>query len=290
MASCRTEIESKCEDVTSGYTSSQKCSNWPVEKCDVSKQPVTKYTPETECNKVPVELCGPASCPTVPGPEECYEKTVTIEGQRPEEECSLEPQRTCRHVTKLVPQLKPKESCTDVPKEVCTRSRGNPRKVNKPVLKKWCYTPSEEAGLDPPPPPPPTTTTTTESYSNSLPQPVECPYQCQEAVRTGQCDPSCEQYNDICGPCVPTCPARCEAAIQSGVCEPSCFQYADVCGPCIPTCPAKCDVSHTAHIIICKKNENSQLSFFVSFYQHPLSLLCRPLSRQVSVIPPVTPS
>ena len=71
MASCRTEIESKCEDVTSGYTSSQKCSNWPVEKCDVSKQPVTKYTPETQCNKVPVELCGPASCPTVPGPEEC---------------------------------------------------------------------------------------------------------------------------------------------------------------------------------------------------------------------------
>ena len=39
------------------------------------------------------------------------------------------------------------EECVDVPKEVCTRSRTNPRKVKKPVVKKWCYVPSEESGL-----------------------------------------------------------------------------------------------------------------------------------------------
>ena len=50
-------------------------------------------------------------------------------------------------MTKLVPKLSPKEECVDVPKEVCTRSRTNPRKVKKPVVKKWCYVPSEESGL-----------------------------------------------------------------------------------------------------------------------------------------------
>ena len=36
----------------------------------------------------------------------------------------------------------------DVPKEVCTRMRRNPRRVNRPVIKKWCYTPTRESGLD----------------------------------------------------------------------------------------------------------------------------------------------
>ena len=61
----------------------------------------------------------------------------TIPGEKPEEQCSLEPQRQRKHVTKLLPPLKPQESCTDVPKEVFTRSQTNPRKVQKPVLKKW---------------------------------------------------------------------------------------------------------------------------------------------------------
>ena len=69
----------------------------------------------------------------------------------PEETCNLEPQRICKHVTKLVPRLKARENCVDIPKEVCSRSRTNPRTVQKPVIKKWCYTPS-----GPPPNPPPT--------------------------------------------------------------------------------------------------------------------------------------
>ena len=86
-------------------------------------------------------------CGVRAGPQECRTELRTIPGEKPEEQCTLEPQRQCEHVTKLVPALKPHESCTDVPKEVCTRSRTNPRKVKKPVVKKWCYVPTEESGL-----------------------------------------------------------------------------------------------------------------------------------------------
>merc|ERR1712130_515811 len=81
------------------------------------------------------------------GAQECYDKVQTVVQDAPKEQCTLEPQRTCKHVTKLVPKLEPTEECVDVPKEVCTRSRTNPRKVKKPVVKKWCYIPSEESGL-----------------------------------------------------------------------------------------------------------------------------------------------
>ena len=81
------------------------------------------------------------------GPLECYDKVQTVVQDAPREQCSLEPQRTCKHVTKLVPKLEPTDECVEVPKEVCTRSRTNPRKVKKPVVKKWCYVPSEESGL-----------------------------------------------------------------------------------------------------------------------------------------------
>ena len=117
---------------------------------------------------------------------------VTIAGERPEEQCSLEPQRTCKHVTKLVPQLKPHETCVDVPKEVCTRSQTNPRKVKKPIVKKWCYIPSPESGLEP------------VGAGDSLAQPAEqCPAQCERAVATGQCNPECDQFEYLCGPCQP---------------------------------------------------------------------------------------
>merc|ERR1712021_74306 len=147
VVECKTEVEEKCEDETSGYTTNTKCSKWPKEVCAVTKKPVKKYTPITGCTKGPRELCAPAGCALVPGDEECYDKTQTIVQDQPKEECSLEPQRTCKHVTKLVPKLSPTEECVDVPKEVCTRSRSNPRKVKKPVVKKWCYIPSEESGL-----------------------------------------------------------------------------------------------------------------------------------------------
>jgi len=147
VVECETIQDEKCQDETSGYTTFTKCSKWPREVCNVSKKRVTKYTPITGCTKEPRELCAPAGCGFKEGAEVCYDKTQTVVQDAPKEECSLEPQRTCQHVTKLVPKLEPTEECVDVPKEVCTRSKTNPRKVKKPVVKKWCYVPTEESGL-----------------------------------------------------------------------------------------------------------------------------------------------
>jgi len=147
VVECETIQEEKCEDVTQGYTTEQKCTKWPKQVCETQRKQVLKYSPETECKKVPRELCGPSGCELVPGPEECFPKTETVITEVPEENCNLEPQKSCKHVTKLVPFLKPAEECVDIPKEVCSRSRTNPRKVQKPVVKKWCYIPTAESGL-----------------------------------------------------------------------------------------------------------------------------------------------
>lgn len=147
VVNCETIQEEKCEDVTQGYTTEKKCTKWPKQVCQNQKKIVKKYSPETECKKIPRELCGPSGCLLKPGPEECFDKTDTIVSEVPEETCNLEPQKQCKHVTKLVPLLKPAEECVDIPKEVCSRSRTNPRKVQKPVVKKWCYVPSAQSGL-----------------------------------------------------------------------------------------------------------------------------------------------
>jgi len=147
VVNCETVYEEKCEDVTQGYTTEQKCTKWPKQVCTNEKKKVKKYSPETECKKVPRELCGPSGCVLAPGPEECFDKKETVVQEVPEETCNLEPQKQCKHVTKLVPLLKPQEECVDIPKEVCSRSRTNPRKVQKPVVKKWCYVPTPESGL-----------------------------------------------------------------------------------------------------------------------------------------------
>ena len=147
VPNCVVEQEQKCDQVTQGYSTEEHCTSWPVKKCSLARAKVKKYTPETQCAKVPFELCGPAACPVEPGPEECHDKKETIVQEVPEEVCNLEPQRSCKFVTKLVPLLKPQEECVDIPKEVCSRSRKNPRKVQKPVVKKWCYVPSAQSGL-----------------------------------------------------------------------------------------------------------------------------------------------
>ena len=147
VVECETIQDEKCADETSGYTTLTKCSKWPRKECKVTKKAVKKYTPITGCTKEPRELCAPAGCGFKEGAEECFDKTQTVVQDAPKEECSLEPQRTCAHVTKLVPKLEQTEECVDVPKEVCTRGRINPRKVKKPVVKKWCYIPSVESGF-----------------------------------------------------------------------------------------------------------------------------------------------
>lgn len=143
---CDVIQEEKCEDVTQGYTTEEKCTKWPVTQCAASKVNVPKYSPETECKKIPREVCG-AGTTQVAGKEQCQDRKQTVIQEVPEESCNLEPQRICKHVTKLVPLLKPTEECVDIPKEVCSRSRTNPRKVQKPVVKKWCYVPTAQSGL-----------------------------------------------------------------------------------------------------------------------------------------------
>ena len=82
------------------------------------------------------------------GPEECHDKTITIIQDVPKEMCDLEPRNTCQFVTKLVPKLEPSEECVDVPKEICARTRGSPRKVQRPTVKRWCYVADKESGLE----------------------------------------------------------------------------------------------------------------------------------------------
>ena len=123
---------------------------------------MTKYTTMTGCNKEPTELCAPVGCGfkevrlsnifvfnilACQGIEECHDVVKTHIQEKPEEECTLEPVRTCKHITRLVPKLVEVQECVDVPKEICNRSKQNPRKVKKPIIKNWCYTPSEENEL-----------------------------------------------------------------------------------------------------------------------------------------------
>jgi hypothetical protein len=147
IAVCEETREQKCQPKTQGYTTSEECTYWPKTECKIEDKQVKKYSPVTKCEKKPRELCGPSGCVPKPGPEQCFDKTETVVQEVPEETCNLEPQKSCKHVTKLVPLLNPKEECVDIPKEVCSRSRTNPRKVQKPVVKKWCYVPTKESGL-----------------------------------------------------------------------------------------------------------------------------------------------
>ena len=116
--------------------------------CSLETKTVKRYSPETQCRKKPRDVCGPGPCPIEQGPRECRQESRTVTQDVPEETCDLNPQKVCKFVTKLVPILKPQHNCVDVPKEVCTRARRNPRKIKRPVIKKWCYTPRQEEDED----------------------------------------------------------------------------------------------------------------------------------------------
>ena len=78
---CVDDFEEKCEQLTQGYTTEEKCTKWPLRRCNLVKQQTKKYSPVTECKKVPFELCGPAGCPVEPGAEECQERVQTVRGR-----------------------------------------------------------------------------------------------------------------------------------------------------------------------------------------------------------------
>jgi hypothetical protein len=135
IVECENIKEEECEDVTQGYTTEEKCTKWPVQKCQTSSGNVMKYRPETGCKIVPREVCGPGTI-QVPGDEECFDRKGTVVQEVPKETCTLEPQKVCKNVTKLIPFLKPVQKCVDIPKEVCSRSRSKkPRKVKSLLLR-----------------------------------------------------------------------------------------------------------------------------------------------------------
>ena len=59
---CQTILEEKCEEHTVGYSTEQKCDNWPKEVCSVEKRKVKKTSPKTGCDKIPKLMCAPVGC------------------------------------------------------------------------------------------------------------------------------------------------------------------------------------------------------------------------------------
>ena len=62
VVSCETVQEDVCNEVVEGYTTANKCSQFPRQKCSLDRKKVRKVTPETGCSKQPVELCAPRGC------------------------------------------------------------------------------------------------------------------------------------------------------------------------------------------------------------------------------------
>lgn len=140
---CRIMMIEKCQDVTLGYSTEKQCDKWPKTVCELNKVTRKRYTPETKCDKTRREICGPEQCPLTKKQTICRNETETVIHEVPVEECTLNPKKDCKFVTKMIPKLIPELECVDVPKEVCVRVRNNPKKIKKPIVKRWCYTPTE---------------------------------------------------------------------------------------------------------------------------------------------------
>jgi len=121
----------------------EECEDWPVQKCELVKKTVKKVNPETSCQKMPREICAPGNCVVKPSEKKCRKEKKSLVQNIPTEDCDLEPQENCKMETVLVPRLIQQPNCIKVPKEICVNSKGNPKKVKKPVVKEWCYKPSD---------------------------------------------------------------------------------------------------------------------------------------------------
>jgi len=131
------------EDTDSLVSIGEECEEWPVQKCTLQEKVVKKTTPNTACEKIPKEICAPSNCVVAPSKKHCRTETRALLQNIPTEECDLEPQEHCKMETVLVPRLIQQPNCIKVPKEVCVNERVNPKKVSRPVVKEWCYKPSD---------------------------------------------------------------------------------------------------------------------------------------------------
>jgi hypothetical protein len=152
---CKMVAERKCRDIQAPVEGEagdsgpallslgQECEDWPVQRCTLEKKTVKKVSPDTSCRKTPREICAPSNCEFRPAEKVCREEQQDLIQNIPTEDCSLEPQEDCRMETVLVPRLVLKPNCIKVPKEICVETKVNPRKVKKPVIREWCYKPSD---------------------------------------------------------------------------------------------------------------------------------------------------
>jgi len=121
----------------------EECVEWPVKQCKLEKKTVKKVKPETWCEKMSQNVCAPSNCIIAVGEKKCQEESRNVLVSTPSEECDLEPVEDCRMETVLVPRLVERPKCIKVPREVCVNQRVNPKKLFKPVIKEWCYKPSQ---------------------------------------------------------------------------------------------------------------------------------------------------
>jgi len=121
----------------------EECEEWPIQKCTLEKKLVKKVNPETSCQKMPREICAPGNCIVQTQKKVCRQETRNLVQNIPSEQCDLEPQENCKMETVLVPRLVQQPNCIKVPKEICVNQKSNPKKVKKPVVKEWCYKPSD---------------------------------------------------------------------------------------------------------------------------------------------------
>merc|ERR1719422_904623 len=83
------------------------------------------------------------NCAMQQGEQICRDEVRMQVQNVPQEECELQPEENCHAEAVLVPRLVPKPNCIKVPKEICVNTKHNPRRVKKPVVKEWCYRPSD---------------------------------------------------------------------------------------------------------------------------------------------------
>lgn len=152
---CEVVTQTKCDPTTTPgpgstddmipnfVTKKPACVEWPVKKCKLEKKTVKKVKPETWCEKLSQNVCAPSNCVITPGPEVCQDETRAVLVSTPSETCDLEPVEECAMETVLVPRLVERPKCIKVPREVCVNQRVNPKKLFRPVIKEWCYKPSQ---------------------------------------------------------------------------------------------------------------------------------------------------
>lgn len=121
----------------------EECELWPVQKCKLEKSIVKKVHPETSCRKMPREICAPSNCIFEKAEKICRDEVQNLIQNIPSEDCNLQPQENCKMETVLVPRLVQQPNCIKVPKEICVNAKTNPKKVKKPIVKQWCYKPSD---------------------------------------------------------------------------------------------------------------------------------------------------